>query len=97
MVKRTKSPAEVQSAVLTLKLLERLVMQDGPLGVTALASALETTKDRAHRHLRTLVQQGYVAQLPGEKYCVGRGSPDTVYNKIPCAGYAALVRHTTAT
>ena len=71
MAKRTKSPDQVQSVVLALRLLERLAMHDGPLGVTALATALETTKNRVYRHLRTLVQQGYVAQLPSGKYCIG--------------------------
>ena len=71
MAKQTKTPAEVQSVVLALRLLERLAMHDGPLGVTALATALETSKNRVYRHLRTMVQQGYVAQLPSEKYCIG--------------------------
>lgn len=68
---RLKTPGEVQSVVLSLRLLERLAMHDEPLGVTVLAAALETTKNRVYRHLRTLVQQGYVVQLPSEKYCIG--------------------------
>jgi DNA-binding IclR family transcriptional regulator len=71
MAKQSKMPAEVQSVVLALRLLERLAAHHEPLGVTALATALETTKNRTYRHLRTLLQQGYVAQLPSEKYCIG--------------------------
>jgi IclR family transcriptional regulator, KDG regulon repressor len=68
---RTKSQTGVQSVLLALRVLEQLASHDAPFGVTALATALGTTKNRVHRHLRTLVQQGYVMQLPDEKYCVG--------------------------
>jgi IclR family transcriptional regulator, KDG regulon repressor len=68
---RIRPQAGVQAVLLTLRVLEQLALHDEPFGVTALASALQTTKNRVYRHLRTLVQQGYVTQLPNEKYCVG--------------------------
>ena len=42
------------------------------VGVTALARALGTTKSRIYRHLRTLVQQGYIVQSADtERYRIG--------------------------
>ena len=37
---------------------------DGPIGVSELARSTGTTKPRIYRHLRTLVDQGYVTQDP---------------------------------
>jgi len=61
----------VQAVVLTLRIFETLA-DSGPLGVTALARALQTTKSRIFRHLQTLVRQGYLVQSPdSEQYRVG--------------------------
>lgn len=62
----------VQAVVLALQIVEQLAGEPEALGVTALANALGSTKSRIHRHLRTLVQQGYVAQADdSDKYRVG--------------------------
>ena len=57
---------------MAFRILEFLAEQRGGVGVTALARALSTTKSRVHRHLRTLVEAGYIVQSPEtEKYRVG--------------------------
>lgn len=62
----------VQSVVLALSILETLGRARSHLGVTALAESLGTTKSRIHRHLQTLVQQGYIVQSPTtERYRLG--------------------------
>jgi IclR family KDG regulon transcriptional repressor len=62
----------VQAVVLALHIMEYLAEQRRPVGVTALAEALGTTKSRIFRHLRTLVQHGYIVQSPeSERYQVG--------------------------
>jgi IclR family transcriptional regulator, KDG regulon repressor len=62
----------IQAVVLALRILERLVEEGRPMGVTALATALGTTKSRIWRHLQTLVQQGYIVQSDDtERYRVG--------------------------
>ncbi|WP_071797512.1 IclR family transcriptional regulator [Natronohydrobacter thiooxidans] len=62
----------VQSVVLALSILETLGDARGHLGVTSLAESLGTTKSRIHRHLQTLVQQGYIVQSPlTERYRLG--------------------------
>ena len=52
----------IQGVVLTLHTLEALARAKGPIGVTELAERLGTTKTRTHRHLRTLLQEGYASQ-----------------------------------
>ena len=55
-----------------LRILEYLAEQGKAVGVTALAHALGTTKSRIYRHLRTLVQQGYIEQSADtDRYRVG--------------------------
>lgn len=62
----------VQAVVLTLRILEHLVQQGRPVGVTELAAALGTTKSRVYRYLQTLRQQNYIAQSrDSERYQVG--------------------------
>ena len=62
----------VQAVVLALRILEHLAQQGSAVGVTTLAHALGTTKSRIYRHLRTLVQQGYIEQAADtERYRVG--------------------------
>ncbi len=62
----------LQAVALAFQILEFLAPQPGGVGVTELARALDTTKSRIHRHLRTLVESGYVVQSPeSEKYRIG--------------------------
>ena len=62
----------IQSVALALQLLETLANTDSDIGVTALASALGTTKSRIHRHLRTLMSLGYITQsAQTERYRIG--------------------------
>lgn len=62
----------IQSVELALNVLETLAGTQGDIGVTALASALGTTKSRIYRHLRTLVNLGYIQQSPiTERYKIG--------------------------
>ncbi|MFT5134507.1 MAG: DNA-binding IclR family transcriptional regulator [Gammaproteobacteria bacterium] len=59
----------IHSVVTSLMIIEFMANADGPLGVSELAKSLETAKPRVHRHLRTLLNQGYVAQDPdNDKY-----------------------------
>ena len=71
----TSSPEKsdtIQSVVMALQVLEALANANGDMGVTALAAALDTTKSRIHRHLRTLVSLGYISQSDQtEKYRIG--------------------------
>lgn len=62
----------VQAVVLALRILEFLADAQGEVGVTTLADALGTTKSRIHRHLQTLVGQGYVARsVDSDRYRIG--------------------------
>ncbi len=72
---RTDGPKQgdgLQAVSMAIRILEYMAGQRGGVGVTALARALGTTKSRMHRHLRTLVETGYIVQSPeSEKYRVG--------------------------
>jgi IclR family transcriptional regulator, KDG regulon repressor len=69
---RDTDRAEVQSAVFVLAVLRQLLKHTAPVGVTSLARELNTTKNRIHRYLRTLVNLGFVVRDPSsEKYSVG--------------------------
>lgn len=69
---RDDKPETIQSVALALRVLETIAEASGEMGVTALASALGTTKSRIHRHLRSLVSLGYLAQSEStERYKVG--------------------------
>lgn len=62
----------LQSVVLTMRILEQVVRTSKGVGVTSLANALGTSKSRIHRHLQTLVQQGYLFQHEdSERYEIG--------------------------
>jgi DNA-binding IclR family transcriptional regulator len=62
----------LQAVAMAFRILEYLAAARGGIGVTALARALGTTKSRVHRHLRTLVETGYIVQSPeSEKYRIG--------------------------
>ncbi len=57
---------------MALQLVAHLSRQTEAVGVTAIAVALGTTKSRIHRHLQTLVQQGYAQQdVISERYQIG--------------------------
>lgn len=55
----------MQASELTLRLLEHLALESEPCGVTELAQAMDLAKTTVHRHLRTLVAQGFARQEPG--------------------------------
>src|SRR3954452_15236359 len=86
----------IQAVVLALRVLERLAEEGRPMGVTALATALNTTKSRIWRHLQTLMQQGYIVQSDDtERYRVGARLVtlgDAVGNSldIVSAGYSII-------
>jgi DNA-binding IclR family transcriptional regulator len=62
----------IQAVVLALDVIDCIARQGGSVGVTALSVALGTSKSRIYRHLRTLVEQGYLVQaLDSEKYRIG--------------------------
>lgn len=59
----------IYSVITTLKIIEYLAHASGPMGVSEIANALDTTKPRVFRHLRTLLDQDYVSQDPNtDKY-----------------------------
>lgn len=67
-----KDGNSLQSVVLTMQILEQVVRTAKGVGVTSLAKALGTSKSRIHRHLQTLVHQGYVFQHEdSERYEIG--------------------------
>jgi len=75
MIAAARVPGEqtgVQSIVMALSILEYLARQQDPVGVASIAAALGITKSRVYRHLRTLLDRGYIYQ-PGsfEKYQIG--------------------------
>lgn len=73
MPRVTNSTGEgVQAVVLALHILEHLAEEGRPMGVTALATALGTTKSRIWRHLQTLMLHGYIVQSDDtERYAIG--------------------------
>lgn len=87
----TPPPAEgLHSVAMAFRILEYVAAQRGGIGVTALAEALGTSKSRAHRHLRTLVETGYIVQSPeSEKYRVG--------NRLVTLGHAVAENFDLAT
>ncbi|MBT2187829.1 IclR family transcriptional regulator [Sphingobium nicotianae] len=67
----TGTTGGVMAIRLVLEILEALATRD-TVGVTELSKALDTTKARVFRHLRTLVDQGYAVQNEGsERYAAG--------------------------
>lgn len=67
-----EAPEGIQSVILALRMLECLAAEEGSIGVTELARRLGSTKSRIHRHLQTLISQGYVIRAPqSERYKVG--------------------------
>ncbi len=51
----------VHSVQLAIDVLEAVAFSDEELGVTQIAERLNMTKGSVHRHLRTLVERGYLA------------------------------------
>lgn len=71
----TESPESansVQTVIFALRILEHVAKQKEAVRITDLAAHFETTKTRIFRHLRTLVQYGYIVQdEESERYRVG--------------------------
>lgn len=62
----------VRSVQLALDVLERVAGADGEIGVSELALQLGTTKGSVFRHLKTLVDRGYLSQNPqNSRYRLG--------------------------
>lgn len=57
-------------AVKTTFAVVELLQRQGPTGVTAIANEMELPKSTVHKHLQTLVDQGYVRKTGG-KYALG--------------------------
>jgi DNA-binding IclR family transcriptional regulator len=89
-------PDGVQAVVLALRILEKLADEGRPIGVSALAEALGTTKSRIWRYLQTLVGEGYVVQAADtERYRLGSraarfGRAATERLDIVSAGFHAM-------
>lgn len=61
----------ISAVVTTLSIIEAMSEAQGPVGVSSLSRATGVTKPRIYRHLRTLVDRGYVVQDPDtEKYAL---------------------------
>lgn len=79
----------MEAVVLTLRILEHIVHQSRPVGVTELATALGTTKSRIYRYLQTLRQQNYIVQLKdSERYQVGARL--LTLTRAPCGSFELL-------
>lgn len=63
----------VQSVNRAFALLELLTTLGGEAGVGELSEGLELPGPTIHRLLRTLIQRGYVMQLPSRRYSLGPG------------------------
>lgn len=71
-VRTTSDAGGVQAVVFALQTLEYLASQREAVRLTDLAEAFGTNKSRIYRHLRTLVQQGYILQdAESERYRIG--------------------------
>ena len=63
---------DIQSVALTFSLIEALAREGKPLGVTQLSERVGAQKTRVFRHLRTLLELGYVRQnAKTERYHLG--------------------------
>lgn len=63
----------IRSIERALHVLEQLAAVDRELGLTELADAVGLSAGTTHRVLRTLVQHGYIRQLPSRDYTLGPG------------------------
>lgn len=65
-------PDSVQAVVIAIRILEKLAFDNRFGRVTDLAADIGTSKNRIHRHLKTLMDLGYVSQEPDtQRYMVG--------------------------
>jgi IclR family transcriptional regulator, KDG regulon repressor len=81
-----KSEEGVQSALLAFRVMQSICSSPNPIGVTALADVLGTTKSRVFRHLQTLLLAGYVEQEPDtDRYRMGLEAV-----KLACAVFNSL-------
>ena len=65
-------PDSVQAVVIAMRILEHLAFGNRFGRVTDIAADIGTSKNRIHRHLKTLMDLGYVAQEPDtQRYMVG--------------------------
>ncbi|WP_278235812.1 IclR family transcriptional regulator [Isoptericola sp. AK164] len=69
----SRQPGNVQSVARAFGLLEVLGERGGQAGLSELAEATGLAMPTMHRLLRTLVQLGYVRQLPSRRYSLGPG------------------------
>ena len=68
----SESSNSVQAVAFALRILEYVASRKDALRVTDLAAHFETNKTRIFRHLRTLVETGYIVQdKESERYRVG--------------------------
>ncbi len=67
----TGSQSGVQSVHRTLDVLEALTAQGGNLPIAEIAGLTGLPTPTAHRLVRTLVERGYVRQLPDRTYALG--------------------------
>ena len=67
------APAGVQSVARAFALLETLGGLGGQATISQLAKSLDLALPTIHRLLRTLVDLGYVRQLPSRRYALGPG------------------------
>jgi IclR family acetate operon transcriptional repressor len=66
-----RQPGGVQSVERALTLLEALADAGGELSLTEIAAASGLPLPTIHRLVRTLVDRGYVAQMPSRRYSLG--------------------------
>jgi IclR family acetate operon transcriptional repressor len=66
-----RQPGGVQSVERALTLLEALADAGGELSLTEIAAAAGLPLATIHRLVRTLMDRGYVAQLPSRRYSLG--------------------------
>lgn len=60
--KSVRKDDNVRSVVMTLTVLEVIAKRSEPMGITELAREVGTTKTTIHRHVRTLLNRGYIRQ-----------------------------------
>ena len=68
-IKQNLVKGGVQAVSLAMRILEQLATSNEPCRLTDLADTLDSSKTRIYRHLRTLINLGYVVQDPStERY-----------------------------
>jgi IclR family transcriptional regulator, acetate operon repressor len=69
--RRPRSPEAVQSLERALGVLEIMAQVGGEIGVSELSRTAGLPMPTTHRLIGTLVQRGYVRQLPSRRYALG--------------------------